>query len=292
MGRFSPTAQYPLTLPERAILGIRYLDALDMDESWALAHKSDFFPRHNWRDWVVPFSVFLYHHHPHRRLFEIFVDDFAFAAQHIPSQAEHDSALSRLLNILGQRLLIYHSGGIFPLRGDDSPLEEYYQATNGQRQHWADLFENAGRILYHHEGALDGAVKSRYAAFFEGRLEVGDPSELARFDTWLGANCLSAAWRLYAYSRALDICRFDRDSFRQPWAPLSQLIPEHTGQVVECFTKLVEKFQSNVYVSPEPAKRILRAGLASAEPEVHENAERALEILLANGQFDISILDE
>ena len=70
------------------------------------------------------------------------------------------------------------------------------------------------------------------------------------------------------------------------------MIPEHNGQVVECFTKLVEKFQSNVYVSPEPAKRILRAGLASAEPEVHENAERALEILLANGQFDISILDE
>ena len=55
---------------------------------------------------------------------------------------------------------------------------------------------------------MDGAVKSRYAAFFEGRLEVGDPSELARFDTWLGANCLSAAWRLYAYSRALDICRY------------------------------------------------------------------------------------
>ena len=61
-GRFSPTAQYPLTTPERAFLGIGYLDALAMDEPWALARKSDFFPRHNWRDWIAPFGVFLYYH--------------------------------------------------------------------------------------------------------------------------------------------------------------------------------------------------------------------------------------
>ena len=291
-GRFSPTAQYPLTLPERAILGIGYLDALTMDESWALARKSDFFPRGTWRDWIVPFSVFLYHHHPHRRLFEIFEDDFAFAAKNIPAHAEQDPSLSRVLDTLGQKLLIYHAGGMFPLLGDGSPLQDYYRATDGQRTHWADLFENTGRILYHHEGALDEAVKSRYAAFFEWRLEVGDTTELARFDAWLGANCLSAEWRLDAYSRALDVCQFDRGSFRQPWAALSQWIPEHTGKIVACFANLVEKSQSDAYVSPEPAKRILNAGLVSAEPEVHENAERALEILLANGQFDVSILDE
>ena len=291
-GRFSPTAQYPLTTPERAFLGIGYLDALAMDESWALARKSDFFPRHNWRDWIVPFSVFLYYHRPYRRLFEIFGDDFAFAAQNIPAHAEQDPSLSRVLDTLGQKLLIYHANGMFPLLGDGSPLEDYYRATDGRRQHWADLFENVGRMLLHHEGELDETVKSRYEAFFEWRLELGDPSELARFDAWLEADCLSAEWRLYAYSRALDVCRFDLDSFRQSWAPLSQLIPEHTGKVVACFAKLVEKSQSDAYVSPAPAKRILNAGLVSAEPEVHENAERALEILLANGQFDVSILDE
>ena len=290
--RFSPTAQYPLTLPERAILGIGYLDALAMDESWALARKSDFFPRGTWRDWIVPFGVFLYHHHPHRRLFEIFEDDFAFAAQNVPAHAEQDPSLSRVLDTLGQRLLVYHASGMFPLLGDDSPLESYYLATVGRRQQWAGLFENVGRILCHHEGELDEAVKSRYEGFFEWRLEVGDPSELARFDAWLGADCLSAEWRLDAYSRALDVCQLDRGSFRQPWAALSQLIPEHTGKAVACFAQLVKKSQSDAYVSPEPAKRILNAGLTSAEPEVHENAERALEILLANGQFDVSILDE
>ena len=291
-GRFSPTVQYPLTTPERAILGIGYLDALAMDESWALARKSDFFPRHNWRDWIVPFSVFLYYHRPYRRLFEIFGDDFAFAAQNIPAYAEQDPSLSQVLDTLGQKLLIYHANGMFPLLGDGSPLEDYYRATDGRRQHWAGLFENAGRILYHHEGELDEAVKSRYEAFFEGRLEVGDPSELGRFDAWLGANCLSAEWRLNAYSRTLDVCQFDRGSFRHRWAPLSKMIPEHTAKVVECFAKLVVRLQDDAYITPEPAKRILRAGLASDEPEVHENAERALEILLASGRFDVSILDE
>ena len=147
-----------------------------------------------------------------------------------------------------------------------------------------------GRILCHHEGELDEAVKSRYEAFFEWRLEVGDPSELARFDSWLEANCLSAEWRLDAYSRALDVCQFDRGSFRHRWAPLSKMLPEHTDRVVECFAKLVEKFESDAYVSPEPAKRILNAGMASDEPEVRQNAERAREILLASGRFDVSTL--
>ena len=180
---------------------------------------------------------------------------------------------------------------MFPLLGDGSPLEDYYRATDGRRQHWAGLFENAGRILYHHEGELDEAVKSRYEAFFEWRLEVGDPSELGRFDAWLEANCLSAEWRLNAYSRTLNVCQFDRGSFRHRWAPLSKMIPEHTAKVVECFAKLVVRLQDDAYITPEPAKRILRAGLASDEPEVHENAERAREILLASGRFDVSTLD-
>ncbi len=290
--RFSPTTPRPLTTPERAILGIGFLDALTMDESWALSRKSDFFPRGAWRDWIVPFSVFLYYHHPYRRLFEIFRGDFAFAAQNIPAHAEQDPSLSRVLDTLGQRLLIYHANGMFPLLGDSSPLESYYLKTAGRRQHWADLFENAGRILHHHDGELDEVVKSRYEAFFEWRLEVGDPSELARFDSWLEANCLSAEWRLHAYSRALDVCQFDRGSFWHRWAPLSKMLPEHTARVVECFAKLVEKFENDAYVSPEPAKRILNAGMASDEPEVRQNAERTREILLASGRFDVSNLDE
>ena len=289
--RFAPDAEFPLSLPERAILGLSYLDALATDEEWALEHKTDFFPQDDIGHWIVSFGDFLEHNRPHPRIFEIFAPDFLLAVQTLPEQVEHNPALSQLLDILGQRLVTYYASGMFPLRGEESLLEGYYQETDGRRQYWADLFENVGRRLYHVEGKLDEAVRERYEAFFEWRLEAGDPNELARFDSWLEASCLSVEWRLDAYSRALDACQLDRGSFWHHWAPLSEMLPEHTGKVVECFTKLVAKFQNDAYITPEPTKRILRAGLASDEPEVHENAEHALEILLANGQFDVSILD-
>ena len=197
-----------------------------------------------------------------------------------------------LVDVLGQRLFIYGVSGISPLRGEESPLEVYYQATAGRRQHWANLFENVGWRLYHVDGELDDAVRKRYQAFFEWRHQAGDPSELARFDSWLKASCLSVEWRLSAYSRALDMCRFDRGSFWHHWASICEMIPEHTGMVVECFAKLVAKFPNDAYITPEPAKRILKAGLSSQEEEVRHNAEHALETLLTSGQFDISILDQ
>ena len=290
--RLAPDAEFPLTLPERAIVSLGYLDALAMDEEWTLEHKADFFPQNDIGHWTVSFGELLEHHRPHRRIYEIFEEDFILAIRILPQQAEHNPAFSQLLDILGQRLVAYCASGMFPLRGDESPLEGYYQATNGLRQHWADLFEHVGRRLYHVAGELDEAVRERYEAFFEWRLEVGDPTELARFDSWLKASCLSMEWRLDAYSRALEACQFDRGSFWHHWAPISEMIPVHTGRVVECFTKLVAKFQEDAYITPEPAKRILRAGLASEEQEVRENAGHTLEILLANGQFDVSILDE
>lgn len=290
--RFAPHAEYPLSLPERAILALGYLDAMATDEDWALEHKDDFFPQHDVGHWTVSFGDFLEHHRPHRRLYEIFADDFLFAAQSLPRQAEDNPALGPLVDVLGQRLLIYGISGIFPLRGEESPLEAYYRATDGRRQHWAGLFENVGRRLYHVDGELDEAVRERYEAFFEWRLEMGDPAELARFDSWLEADCLSAEWRLDAYSRALDVCRFDGSTFWHHWASICEMIPEHTDRVVECFAKLVAKFPNEAYITPEPAKRILKAGLSSQEEEVRHNAERALETLLTSGRFDISILDE
>lgn len=181
---------------------------------------------------------------------------------------------------------------MFPLRGENSLLEGYYRATNGQRQHWINLFENVGRRLYHVEDRLDDAVRERYEAFFEWRLETGEPSELAKFDSWLEASCLSVEWRLDAYTRALDLCRFDDSPFWHHWAPIGEMIPEHTGRVVKCFAKLVEKFQNDAYITPGPAKRILKAGLTSAEPEVRVISEHTLETLLTNGRFDVSILNE
>ena len=290
--RFRSDAEFPLTLPERAILGLSYLDALAMDETWASEHKADFFPQNDTEHWIVSFGELLERHLPHRRIYEIFEYDFLLAVQILPEEAEHNPARASLLDVLGQLLLIYYVNDMFPLQGQDSPLEGYYQATGGQRQRWADLFEYAGRRLYHVEGELDDAVRERYEAFFEWRLDVGDPSELAKFDSWLEASCLSVEWRLDAYARALDVCQFDDSTFWHRWEPICEMIPEDTGGVVRCFAKLVDKFPTDYYITPEAAKQILRAGLGSEEQEVREISKRTLEVLLLNGQLDMSILDE
>ncbi len=289
--RFAPGAELQLSLPERAILGVAYLDALATDEDWAQEHKGDFFPQHDVGHWTISFGEFLERHHPHRRIYEILGDDFLLAVPALPQQAENNPALGPLVDVLGQRLLIYGVSGIIPLRGPGSPLEAYYQATDGRRQHWVDLFENVGRRLYHVDGELDNAARERYEAFFEWRLEAGDPAELAGFDSWLEASCLSAEWRLAAYSRALDTCQFGDSTFWHHWAPICEMIPEHTNLVVECFAKLVARFPSEGYMMPEPTKRILQAGLSSQDEEVRHNAQRALETLLATGRFDVSDLD-
>ena len=289
--RFAPDAEFPLSLPERAILGRGYLDALYMDEGWALEHRAAFFPQEDIEHWIISFGELLGHHRPSFRIYEIFAEDFLLAVRALPQRVEDNPALTLLLDVLGQRLITYGAGGVFPLRGEDSPLEEFYAATSGKRQHWTNLFEHVGRRLYHVESELDEAVRERYEDFFEWRLEAGDPVELARFDSWLEASCLSVEWRLDAYSRALDVCRFDGASFRYHWGPMCEMLPEHTGKVVECFAKLVAKFPKNVYITLEPATRILEAGLSSEDGAVRENAERALQTLLGSGWLDVSALN-
>ena len=147
-------------------------------------------------------------------------------------------------------------------------------------------------MAYHVEGELDEEVKRRHETFFEWRLDVGDPAELAQFNSWLASSCLSTEWRLDAYSRVLDVCDFDQGRFWHHWEPMTNLIPEHTSKVVECFTKLVGKLPRGSYIPPGPATKILRAGLASEDPTVRQDAERAREILFASGRLDASILDE
>ena len=290
--RFAPTSERPLTLPEYAILALHYADAMAMDEAWATTHRGDFYPRTT----SAPGQ-------PHLELFcAITVHTrgslkssrmiFSFAVEHLPLQADENSELSALLDILGQRLFGYYAGGMFPLLGEDSPIESYYLATGRRRQHWANLFANVGRGLYHVEGELDEEVKRRHETFFEWRLDVGDPAELAQFNSWLASSCLSTEWRLDAYSRVLDVCDFDQGRFWHHWEPMTNLIPEHTSKVVECFTKLVGKLPRGSYIPPGPATKILRAGLASEDPTVRQDAERAREILFASGRLDASILDE
>jgi hypothetical protein len=312
--RFAPETEYPLTLPEYAILGRRYSWVCSLNEAWAAEHKSDFFPQDTLPEWLAAFSNFVGYNPQSKSAFEILRDDFDFALQYLAEfKKRHDSnekqtnifgrhlkqnsPEEKLTEGIGRHLSTYYLWGMYPLRasvGNNnhySLLERYYQVTNDNREHWANLFDYVGRILWNTHEQLDKELKNRIIAFFEWRLEVEEPCELRQFAFWLQANCLDAKWRLEAYSKILAVCEGESVSIRLK--TLSEMIPDHTAKVVECFAKLTNKIKNNdIYIAAEDAKIILKAGFKSSDESVRQNAERAHENLLREGRFDLLDLDD
>ena len=314
--RFVPEVERPLTLPEYAILGRDYRAIFSLNKVWAIKHKSDLFPQDKLPAWLAAFSSFLHYNPPFERICEIFQDDFDFALQYLADSKKRDTSDEKQTNIfgrhlkqnspeeklaegLGRHLFTYYLWGIYPLRESVenneqcSLLERYYQATDNNRDRWANLFNYVGRILRSTSEQLDKDLKDRTIAFFDWRLEVGEPRELQHFTFWLKAKCLDAEWRLDAYSKVLDVCKVEGVSIAMQVETLCELLPNHTAKVLECFAKLTDRSgDNNIYIRTEEAKTILRAGFKSSDESVRQNAERAHENLLRESRFDLLDLDD
>ena len=115
--RFTPQAEYPVTLPEYAILGMLYPGIFNLNKEWAIEHKSDFFPQDKLSEWLAAFSSFICYNNPFKLTFEIFRDDFDFALQHLTD--------SKINTSLGKNGLIPSAntcsaticGEMYPLKG-------------------------------------------------------------------------------------------------------------------------------------------------------------------------------
>ena len=291
--RLGPDSTYPLTFAERVILGKSYESALTLDETWAIGQKSAFFPQDDLSAWVEAFGAFLRFHSPSIRNFEILEDDFKYAVKCLPELTDRQPPQAAFLNILGQWLFTYYLEGQYPCYGNGSLIEQYYQMTDGHRENWANLFNYVGRRLYRTEREISPDVEHRVKVFFEWRLEAGDSTELAEFGFWLEASCLDEGWRLNAFSKILEVWKTGKFPRRFDWEPIAEMLPHHTGGVVECFEKIVEGFRGDsMYIRLEPAKRILSAGLASQDETVNREAQLAREIMLNSGYFNISMLGD
>ena len=303
--RFSSEAEHPLTLPEYATLGMRFGSIFGLDEAWAIAQKSVFFPRNNMRAWREAFGNFLRRSRPYKPIFNEFRDDFEFALEHLDCLRQQKQSGPKSTDILGQHLFKYYVWEVYPLKGAGSLLEDFYKATGGERAHWATLFAYVGRSLENTGKRLDEGLKDRIVAFFEWRLKAGEPVELREFAAWLQAECLEAEWRLNALSKVLDVDKIldetgtleeGRVDHPRTWLPhevtrsMPALLPMHTPRAVEIFAKLTDAMpRSGVFhIRTDDAKAILKAGLDHDE-NVRENARQTRENLLKRGYF--SILD-
>ena len=282
--RFSSETGYLLTPPEYAILGKNYLSIYNFNKKWAIAHKSDFFPQKKLREWVAAFSSFVLCNGASKPIFKILQDDFDFALQHLDEIKNRDRGGHEPIDILGDRLFTYYLWETYPLNGEKSLLERFYQRTDEKREHWANLFNCIGHRLRNSGKNLNQNMKDRIIAFFEWRLEQEEPTELRHFTIWLQAECLETKWRLKSYSKVIDVCKAE-DCEVEDWEiylkELCQMLPKYTAEVVECFFKLTNDIRNkNIYIQTEEANTILKSGLNSRDPVVSENAKRALNNLL------------
>ena len=284
--RFSSETDHPLTPPEYAILGMYYPSLCTFNEKWAIAHKSNFFPQAESKrqEWYAAFSSFILCNGAIKQIFEILKDDFNFALQHLSDFKKHDLIARQPIDVFGERLFNYYLWEMFPLKGQESLLEQFYQQTDKKPEHWASLFKNISHRLSSTGKDLAPSMKDRVKIFFNWRLKQGKPTELRYFTLWLQAECLEAKWRLKSYSKVIDVCKAE-DCEVENWEiylkELGQMLPKYTAEVVECFFKLTNDIRNkNIYIQTEEAKTILTAGLHSSDAIVHENAERALNNLL------------
>lgn len=288
--RFTSETDYPLTPPEYAILGKNFHSIYHFNEKWTIKHKSDFFPhkQSKHKEWYAAFSSFVLCNGVVKSLFETLKSDFNFALQHLSEFRKPDLISRHPIDVFGERLFHYYLLGMFPLTGQDSLLEKFYQHTDEKREHWGNLFNNIGNRLSSTGKDFDPSMKVKVKKFFKWRLEQNEPRELRFFSNWLDAECLETEWRLMSYSKVIDVCKdvCEVENWELYLRELSQMLLKYSDLVVECFSKLTEGITDNIYIQTEEAKIILKAGLISTDENVYKNADRALNNLLSSGKME------
>lgn len=127
--------------------------------------------------------------HPREPIFDTVKSEFVFALKNLGKfEVGHDQR-DELKNSLSKHLFSYYLWEAYPLKGSSSLLEKFYESTEENKTHWADLFGHVGRILKNNE-QLDSGIKQRIIEYFDWRLEKKDKSELKEFTFWLEARCL------------------------------------------------------------------------------------------------------
>ena len=289
--RFVSETEQPLTLPEYAILGRNYPWIVNLNKTWAIRHKTDFFPQGESPAWLAAFESLVKYSEPSTTTFKILQEDFDFALQHLADFKKQDISGKEPIDILGEHLFTYYLWKVYPLEGDASLLERYYNQTNNDQERWTNLFNHIGIDLWNNKEQLDQTLEDRISKFFEWRLKQKEPMELRHFTSWLQAECLDAEWRLQAYSKVLDICEVEDWGIHVK--TLCEMLPNHTEMVVECFFKLTEGTKKdNIYIQKEEANAILKVGRESKDQSVRSKTELIRENLLNSGRFILPDLED
>ena len=298
--RIQLDSTYSLSIPEFAIFGKNIGRIFNLDRAWLSDHLSTFFPRSPFVAWQASFESFLHFNHPNRMLFELVENEYVFAIENLDGFKFSGQFMGDAVETLGEHLFTYYMWGIYPLLGESSLLERYYIKTSNNHNRWARLFDYVGRSLSGvRKEQLTVPIISRLMGYFEWRLSAKVPEELREFSFWLEAKCLEVELRTNSYLRILDVSGvLVMETGKPRYAAihtisLCEMLPDHSKEVIECFSKLVATIPSQdlIYIPPDEAKSILVAGFRLDNDEAIQQAEDTRETLLRAGHFELSELE-
>ena len=291
--RVSPDANYPLKMPEHALLGWQYVKVYALDQAWAAKHKEVLFPQNDLPLWIAAFGSFLQGDQASGQLYAVLKEDFMFALDHLVELKAINPSGEELPDKLGQHLFYYYyEWDFYPLSGQDSPLEKFYKKTTEDRKRWAGLFDHVGWTLVRRNEPLEEDLRDRVVAFFDWRIKVEEPEELKEFTSWLEAECLKPDWRLDAFSKVLDVCRSKDRSISFMSDALDGMLESHTAKVVKCYAEMTETNDQLAYFPKDQARSIWEAGRNSEDENVRKDAVRARDNLLNRGDYDLLDFEE
>jgi len=290
--RISEDAEFRLTRPEHALLGIHFGRICATNKAWAIEKREILFPQRDIPVWWDALSSYLRFNPPHEVMFEVLQKDFEFAVENLNILVREENNDKESVSRLGFHLFAYYLWGIFPLTGEESLLARFYDKTRDDRECWTELFRSVSFPLKNSERYLNEKQMHCAIAYVEWRIEVAEPKELQGFTFWLDAECLSPEWRLRSFSKILDLKHVNADFYRDIQI-LSNLLLDNLQLVVECFAKIMDSMEQGTYVfiPVDEVKQILKIGLKSEVHEICENAKRAREKLLQLGRFDFLNLE-
>lgn len=288
--RMAGSAEFPLTRPEYALLGMHFGSLCALNRDWAIAQRRAFFPQGDAPVWQAAFSSYIRFSRPTKTTFEVLREDFEYALESLSTLTTAKDDDNELVNRLGQHLFTYYLWEVYPVTGDESLLARFYDKTGDNRKYWAHLFNYVGSSLRNSDKHLDKALVDRAIVYFDWRFAASELLELQKFTFWLKAECLDPAWRLQSYLKILDLGleRGSNAELSLEVSALNKLLPDHLSLVVECFAKITDTMSqgTRMYIPDSESKPILKAGLKAESPQIRDNAEHARENLLRLGHFD------
>ncbi len=286
-----------LTLPEKKTLAREYPSIYGLDPKWAKEHKSKFFPQDDLKSFKKIFSQFLDADQICFQTFEIVYDELVYSIQNLTEFKYVKDPFEHLIiggddtgfvKSLEEYLLCCYIYGAYPLKGDDSLLQEYYQQIQKIPKRQGPIFHTMGHLANDDTSDADQEIIRRFKDYFDWRFQETDKKlkekELEQFVSWLQADCLDAEWRLDNYYKILDLNIIPKKNICGQLIKLNDLHKQNTDKVIECFEKLVKsikgKTEPEYHMNEKEIKPILETGLESKNKTTRERAQKICRNLL------------